>query len=1269
MEDGVNSGAVAAVGGAGGAFDARLIPEFDGAGDVVQWHTRAQMLCELRGASLAAVLPLRLTGGAFAVWSQMPVADRGSADAVRDALFTAFAPDPFTAYEAFVSRRLQHGESADVFLADLRRLAALFGGVPDRMLVCAFVAGLPETTRQVIRAGTRAESLELASVLARARAVLSDEQRRINVITVSGGRYECRGTGPVRVGVCSGVSADVNALVVADRPLGFDLVLGMDAVVALGGVTVKSADESVFGCELTEVAGGAAGEPVAARPAPPVSVTGGAVGEPVAARPAPPVSVTGGAAGEPVATRPARPVSVTGGAAGEPVAARPARPVSVTGGAVGEPVAARPAPPVSVTRGAAGEPVAARPARPVSVTGGAAGELVAARPAPPVSVTGGAAGEPVAARPAGSATVAEGAAAAATSGTRSPEGLTVEAKDFVARFDGTAQVWTVAWKWADGVGPDCLSNRVAEYRVPPAVRQEYDAELESWLRNGWLQPYDEAVHGPPRGLVPLMAVPQANKVRPVLDMRELNAHVAAYSADADVCAEHLRKWRRHGRRVAVVDLRRAYLQLRLDRRLWPYQTVMLHGRRHCLTRLGFGLNVAPLLMKAVVRAVLSQDSAVERAVSPYVDDLLVDEEVVSAERVVEHFRRFGLECKPPARAEDGARMLGLRVQPVAGELQWSRDCAVVPPPEVVTRRAVFAWCGRLVAHFPVCGWLRPAAAWVKRHVNQLTEGWDDATDDGTLSAQIAYIQERLAGADPARGQWCWTGDRAVVWADASSIAFGVVIETPDGGVMEDASWLRPSGSSAHINMAELDAAVRGLNLAIAWGATEIELRTDSATVHRWLSDALSGRTRLRTRAAGEMLIRRRVSLIRELTEELQLELTVTLVRSAENLADALTRVPKDWVREQSAADGVPAEAAAVGAEDDAAGAGAEGELAASVRAVHERAGHPGIRRTLYFARRDVSCDVPRATVRAVVRGCDICRSIDPAPVRWRHGSLGVKETWQRVAMDVTHYQGRAYLSVIDCGPSRFCVWRQLRRADAVEVCGHLEQMFHERGAPTEILADNDTVFRGRQVAALTARWGVSLRFRAVHQPGGNGVVERCHRSIKVIAARRTCSVAEAVHIYNVTPRDGETTGSAPAAGVYRYAMRDCIRPAAAGESADQEPPAVSDGEQLRVGDQVWMRRRGTRCTDTSRRGVVTSGVSRQVVEVDGVPWHVRDLRPRHESPCRDDGDDAQSDGEAPPIIVDLPSGGDERPADVAADGPPLRRSERERRPPRHWCEC
>ncbi|KAF0314481.1 hypothetical protein FJT64_015061 [Amphibalanus amphitrite] len=225
--------------------------------------------------------------------------------------------------------------------------------------------------------------------------------------------------------------------------------------------------------------------------------------------------------------------------------------------------------------------------------------------------------------------------------------------------------------------------------------------------------------------------------------------------------------------------------------------------------------------------------------------------------------------------------------------------AVPDPPDRVTRRSVFAWCGRLVAHLPVCGWLRPAAAWVKRRANAVTRGWDDVTTDALLQSQISHVHSRLLAADPARGQWCWTGDQAIVWTDASSIAAGVVIETPCGGVMEDACWLRPGDAAAtHINMAELDAAVRGLNLAVAWGVTNIDLRTDSATVHRWVDDALSGRARLRTRAAGEMLIRRRVDLIRQLANELELKVTVTLVRSEENLADALTRVPKEWLRDE-----------------------------------------------------------------------------------------------------------------------------------------------------------------------------------------------------------------------------------------------------------------------------------------------------------------------------------------------------------------------------------
>ena len=532
-----------------------------------------------------------------------------------------------------------------------------------------------------------------------------------------------------------------------------------------------------------------------------------------------------------------------------------------------------------------------------------------------------------------------------------------------------------------------------------------------------------------------------------------------------------------------------------------------------------------------------------------------------------------------------------------------------------------------------------------------------------------------------------------VWTDASSLATGVVLESADGDVIEDACWLRHN-EATHINMAELDAANRGVNLAVAWGARTIDLRTDSATVHRWLDDAISGRARLRTKAHGELMIRRRVGIICQLVGELRLRLSVTLVRSAENRADALTRVPKDWLRNvsvtrecESPSPGVSAAVVSeppplAGAAAGRADSGTADELCAAVCQSHDRAGHPGVRRTLYFARRDVSRDVTRAMARAVVENCDACRSIDPAPVRWRHGSLGVSVPWQRISIDVTHHRGQNYLTVIDCGPSRFCVWRSLRRANANEIVGHLEQLFLERGAPEEILTDNDTVFRGRHMAVLAARWRVALRFRAVHEPGGNGVVERCHRTIKVIAARRQCTVAEAVHIYNVTPRDGVTAESAPASGVYQYTVRDCIRsaPSDAAEASERHslvsddrcrvrpplsdateavgsPPLVSDGARLRVGDRVWVRRRGTRCTDMSRRGTVTGLVSRQVVEVDGVPWHVRNVRHRcdrqdsdGDSDSVDDGDgDSDSVDDGPPLYVDCHWEATEDGADAVVD--------------------
>ena len=56
-----------------------------------------------------------------------------------------------------------------------------------------------------------------------------------------------------------------------------------------------------------------------------------------------------------------------------------------------------------------------------------------------------------------------------------------------------------------------------------------------------------------------------------------------------------------------------------------------------------------------------------------------------------------------------------------------------------------------------------------------------------------------------------------------------------------------------------------------------------------------------------------------------------------------------------------------------------------------------------------------------------------------------------------------------------------------------------------------------------------------------------------------------------------------------------------------------------------MRKPGTRCTEKSKPGVVTRVVSPQVVEVDGTPWHVRDLRHRQVVEETDGSEDRPSE--------------------------------------------
>uniref|UniRef100_A0A5S6Q120 CCHC-type domain-containing protein n=1 Tax=Trichuris muris TaxID=70415 RepID=A0A5S6Q120_TRIMR len=162
---------------AGRVFDVKLIPEFDGSSQpVVEWLEKLELVCKLSGVvDIGSVLPLLLSAGAFAVCKQLSDEDRRDVKKVKKALLAAFALDRFIAYKQFMARKLDFGESPDVFLADLRRLATLAGGISDGFLCCAFVAGLPKHIQDVLRAGVRMDDLPIGQLLARARADMAHE--------------------------------------------------------------------------------------------------------------------------------------------------------------------------------------------------------------------------------------------------------------------------------------------------------------------------------------------------------------------------------------------------------------------------------------------------------------------------------------------------------------------------------------------------------------------------------------------------------------------------------------------------------------------------------------------------------------------------------------------------------------------------------------------------------------------------------------------------------------------------------------------------------------------------------------------------------------------------------------------------------------------------------------------------------------------------------------------------------------------------------------
>ena len=169
-----------------------------------------------------------------------------------------------------------------------------------------------------------------------------------------------------------------------------------------------------------------------------------------------------------------------------------------------------------------------------------------------------------------------------------------------------------------------------------------------------------------------------------------------------------------------------------------------------------------------------------------------------------------------------------------------------------------------------------------------------------------------------------------------------------------------------------------------------------------------------------------------------------------------------------------------------------------------------------------------------------------------------------------------------------------------------------------------------------------MRYWSAYVPEGNGIAERCHHTVKRIATRSHCLIAEAMYWYNVTLKDNETPSSMPANDIYQYEQR------VMGIDPKPSPPEVRSNA-CQVGEPVRVKPPNCRCTTRFCKGQVDGVISPQIVLVNDTPHHVKDLRRRDELAVTEEDESDTLSGSEIRVMVTCESEGQHSSAQLMSE--------------------
>ena len=159
------------------------------------------------------------------------------------------------------------------------------------------------------------------------------------------------------------------------------------------------------------------------------------------------------------------------------------------------------------------------------------------------------------------------------------------------------------------------------------------------------------------------------------------------------------------------------------------------------------------------------------------------------------------------------------------------------------------------------------------------------------------------------------------------------------------------------------------------------------------------------------------------------------------------------------------------------------------------------------------------------------------------------------------------------------------------------QFFYEWGPPIKILTNKDMAFPWKYFKKFFNNWGVYSQFWCTYVFAMNDIVEKSHRSIKTIVARKQCSIPETVYWYNITPKNNLSPSTAVGI-ISKY-----------GTSMPHSLLNHKNWRAYRVGDIVWIKTTPGSCWTKFSIGRVTHINSLLSVLVNWIPYHVKDQYP------------------------------------------------------------